>query len=272
MSCFRDAEDRSRFYLVRYTNAPWLVNAMRQASADHGCSRANDTPASRLSGTRPVGNDREAASRQLRCALRHRAGALVGSFSRLPTAARRGPVLAAAGRALSADPNIRPKRVSKARHRRSRGHHPPHRRRDGAGAAFSRIEIDAADRMDRLGRSQARQITGRPVAIHAMRGISAHTQRLSDLPRLHSRDADPASAPSMCRAASATRRRSRKPAPPAEPACGKPGASAAGQADARPAAGLFPHRARGSAGRADGTPHRASTRPIPGMPHWPPMA
>ena len=94
--------------------------------------------------------------------------------SRYAAAARREPVFQPDGRALS-------RRRVRARRRRRRDHgvsadqYPPHRRRLAHVAVQERRSTlpIALDRLDRAAATTA--IAGRPVSMHAMRGISAHS-------------------------------------------------------------------------------------------------
>ena len=138
------------------------------------CSRATPT-ASRWSSTG------RAARSPMRRVDRYRAGA-GRARSRWPTAAARVPVFHADRRALSRPTTTRPTR---SRQRPAMPAETIRRIAARAGACRLRAADHARHSLDRLAGRRHDKMVGRPVAMHAMRGISAHANGFQTCRTLH---------------------------------------------------------------------------------------
>ena len=158
-------------YLVRYANAHWLV-VRNPGGADDGLF-------ARDADGKPLCCDRNAdAAVDAECD-RH----LARRGRRIHAARRpqRGAGVPAARRALPRSAVFARRGQRTLRH--PRRHHPPHRARTGRSRV--RQQAVAADRVDRQLGPRAREMVGRPVAMHAMRGISAHSNGFHTCRALH---------------------------------------------------------------------------------------
>ena len=239
-------------FLVRYTNAPWLV-IDAPGTAGHGLFARDDAG-------NPLCVDTRGAASTTRW-MPDMAPRLVGEVT-LPRRARGAAGVRADGGALSRR-ELRAGEGGGAM-RYSRRDHPAHR--GGAGRGGIRSCDRNSGRLDRLGRAAPRQ-DHRPPGLHACDARSQRAfQRLPDLPR-H---------PSAADAAGLDRLPRRLPLQAAVPEIRAAARQArrAGRADACAAriAARFPDRARGSADRSRTASRIASTRRSAGRRRSPSMA
>ena len=161
-------------YLVRYTNAHWLVIAATRHGADDGLfvRDADGKPLCWSTSARNAPRDADAIDV---------APAVVGEV----TLARRPP----RGAGVPPDRRALPRpavfaRCGQRTLRHSRRHDPPHRARAGRSRLRQQAITLPIAWTDAHGREHADMI-GRPVAMHAMRGISAHSNGFHTCRALH---------------------------------------------------------------------------------------
>ena len=162
-------------YLVRYTNAPWLVIAEsrrgRRRPVRARCRRPRAVP-----GTATTETFAARAAPAIWSPL------LSGAFDAAGRPARRAGVSSCSPSAISIGA-YSPERVAE-RDRHRRRHHPAHRRRARARRLRAGGRCSTCPGPTGLGRRHDNMI-GRPVSMHAMRGISAHSNGFHTCRAIH---------------------------------------------------------------------------------------